>query len=122
MATKKTTTKKSDTKSTKNTAKTSDSAIVASADKKVISILEKRVTEKSGLASNKHAYTFLVPMETNKSAVIAAFKKEYKKNPVKVAIARMPSKPLLRAGRPAWKSGYKKAIITLKSSDKIEFM
>ena len=89
---------------------------------KDISILTKRVTEKSGLLSLKYAYTFLVPMDTNKTAIIAAFKKEYKKNPVKVAIARMPSKPLLRGGRPARKAGYKKAVVTVKAADKIEFM
>lgn len=106
---------------TKTTKK--EKAVVEKKDeKKEMSILTKRVTEKSGLASNKHAYTFLVPMTTNKSAIVAAFKKEYKKTPVKVAVARMPSKPLFRAGRPAWKSGYKKAVVTLKEGDKIEFM
>lgn len=98
---------------------TTEKAVV---EKKEISILAKRVTEKSGLLSGKHAYTFLVPMDANKSMIIAAFKKEYKKNPVKVAIARMPGKPLFRGGRPARKSGYKKAVVTLKESDKIEFM
>lgn len=90
--------------------------------KKEVSILSKRITEKTGILSNKFAYTFIVPMDANKSMIISAFKKEYKKNPVKVSIARLPSKPLFRAGRPAWKSGYKKAVVTLKESDKIEFM
>lgn len=112
MATKKPTTKK----------EVKEKAAAPKADKKEVSILTKRVTEKSGLASAKYAYTFLVPMDTNKTAIIAAFKKEYKKTPVKVSVMRMPSKPLFRAGRPAWKSGYKKAVVTLKKDDKIEFM
>lgn len=108
MATKKTTTKKE--------------VSTEKAETKEVSILTKRVTEKSGLLSAKHAYTFLVPMVANKSDIIKAFKKEFKKSPVKVGIARMPSKPLFRGGRPAWKSGYKKAVVTLKEGDKIEFM
>ncbi|MBP6926383.1 MAG: 50S ribosomal protein L23 [Candidatus Pacebacteria bacterium] len=106
----------------KTTTKKADNEVAVATEKKEVSILVKRVTEKSGLLSAKHAYTFIIPMDANKSMVIAAFKKEYKKNPVKVAIARMPSKPLFRAGRPAWKAGYKKAVVTLKESDKIEFM
>ncbi|MEN9582881.1 MAG: Ribosomal protein [Candidatus Parcubacteria bacterium] len=107
---------------TKKTTKEKAKEKAVAEPKKEVSILTKRVTEKSGLLSNKHAYTFLVPMDSNKSAVIAAFKKEFKKTPVKVSIARMPSKPLFRAGRPAWKAGYKKAVVTLKKDDKIEFM
>ncbi len=108
---------------TKKTTK--EVSVATKADKveaKEVSILSKRVTEKSGILSTKNAYTFLVPMDSNKSDIIKVFKKEYKKNPVKVTIARMPSKPLFRAGRPAWKSGYKKAVVTLKAGDKIEFM
>jgi large subunit ribosomal protein L23 len=116
MATKKT------TKAKKETAVVETKAEGKKTDGKEISILTKRVTEKSGLLSSKRAYTFLVPMDTNKSAIIAAFKKEFKKHPVKVTVARMPGKPLLRAGRPAWKPGYKKAVVTLKEGDKIEFM
>ncbi len=104
------------------TKKTTTKEVAEKVEKKEVSILTKRVTEKSGILSTKNAYTFLVPMDSNKSAIIAAFKKEYKKNPTKVSIARMPSKPLFRAGRPAWKSGYKKAVVTLKKGDKIEFM
>lgn len=111
MAAKKTTTKK-----------TADKEVAVATEKKEVSILVKRVTEKSGILSMKNAYTFLVPMDANKSMIIATFKKEFKKNPVKVAIARMPSKPLFRAGRPAWKAGYKKAVVTLAKGDKIEFM
>ncbi len=119
MAAKKTTTKADKAEKVEKKATKAD---VAVAEKKEVSILAKRITEKSGLLSAKHAYTFLVPMDANKSAVIAAFKKEFKKNPVKVAIARMPGKPLYRGGRPAWKPGYKKAVVTLKEGDKIEFM
>lgn len=106
---------------TKKTTKTKKE-VAEKVEKKEISILTKRVTEKSGILSTKNAYTFLVPMETNKSAIISAFKKEYKKTPVKVSVALMPSKPLYRAGRPVRKSGYKKAVVTLKKGDKIEFM
>ncbi len=115
MATKKTTTKK-------EVSAVSTKVAAEKTDKKEVSILVKRVTEKSGLASAKHAYTFLVPMDANKTMIVAAFKKEYKKTPVKVSVLRMPGKPLFRAGRPAWKSGYKKAVVTLKKDDKIEFM
>ena len=104
----------------KTTKKAADVAVVA--EKKEISILAKRITEKSGLLSTQHAYTFLIPMEANKTQVLAAFKKEFKKNPVKVSVARMPGKPLVRAGRPVRKPGYKKAVVILKEGDKIEFM
>lgn len=99
--------------------KTTEKEVV---EKKEISILLKRVTEKSGLLSQKFAYTFIIPMTANKRDVAVAFKKEYKKNPVKVSVARLPGKPIMRAGRPGHKSGYKKAIVTLKKDDKIEFM
>jgi large subunit ribosomal protein L23 len=107
----------------KTTKKEVSKEVAVKAETKEVSILTKRITEKSGLLSTKHrGYTFLVPMTANKSDIIKAFKKEFKKSPVRVGIARMPSKPLFRGGRPAWKSGYKKAVVTLKEGDKIEFM
>lgn len=87
-----------------------------------IKLITPRVTEKAGILSGKNQYTFVVPMDANKPMIRAAFKKEYKKDPVHITVSRLPSKPIMRAGKPGVKSGVKKAVVTLKKGDKIEFI
>lgn len=87
-------------------------------------ILKKpHVTEKaSGLASTKNAYVFVVEKNANKIEVKKAIEDMYKVKPLRVNIINIPAKLVRNRGRAGVKSGYKKAIVYLKKSDKIELL
>lgn len=88
----------------------------------VLKLLTPRITEKSGILSGRHAYTFAIPANANKPQVVSAFKKEYKKTPIKVSILNLPKKPVTTRGKETMKGGIKKAVVYLKKGDKIEFI
>lgn len=83
-------------------------------------LMEPRVTEKSHdlMASNK--YVFKVTREANKKSVKKAIEELYGVNVIKVNIINIPPKKRTYARKVGWKSGYKKAITTLKEGDRIE--
>lgn len=83
-------------------------------------LLEPRVTEKSHdlMASNK--YVFKIAKESGKSAVKKAVEELYGVKVIKVNTINIPSKKRTYARKVGWKSGYKKAIVTLKKGDRIE--
>ncbi len=91
-------------------------------EKVALKLLAPRITEKSGLLSGIRQYTFIVPMTANKPMIRAAFKAEYKKDPTHITVSLLPKKPIMRAGKPGVKAGLKKAVVTLKKGDKIEFI
>lgn len=91
-------------------------------EKKEISLVSKRVTEKSALIAEKGAYTFNVPGDANKKMIAQMVKKEYKVTPVRVNIARATVKSVRRKGGPGFKAGSKKAVVFLKKGEKIEFV
>jgi len=91
-------------------------------EKKEISPIAKRVTEKSALLAEKGAYTFNVPSGANKRMVREMVKKEYKVTPIRVNIARATVKSVRRKGRAGFKTGSKKAVVFLKKGEKIEFV
>lgn len=83
-------------------------------------ILKPLVTEKSSFQNAINKYVFKVAEDSNKFEIKKAIEKMYKVSVIKVAISRLPSK-YRRIGRhEGEKSGYKKAIVTLKEGDKIE--
>lgn len=104
------------------TKKTTKKEVAETTAKAEIKLLTPRVTEKSGMLSGIRQYTFIVPMTANKPMIRAAFKAEYKKDPTHITISLLPSKPVMRAGIPGTKAGMKKAVVTLKKGDKIEFI
>lgn len=85
-------------------------------------IIRPRVTEKSGVLSQGNVYTFEVSKEANKGTVMNAVRAMYKVAPVKVAIINLPAKKVFVKGRRGTVSGLKKALVTLKKGDKIDFV
>lgn len=85
-------------------------------------IIRPRVTEKSGLLSQSGVYTFEVTTRANKDTIAAAVKELYKVTPIKVAIINNPSKNVFVRGRRGVVSGIRKALVTLKKGDKIDFV
>lgn len=86
-------------------------------------LLNPRITEKASLSSSGNAYVFNVLPKANKKEVAAAIFKKYGFKPVKVNIMAIKEKRILsRRGTSGVKSGGKKAVVYLKSGDKIETM
>jgi large subunit ribosomal protein L23 len=80
------------------------------------------VTEKSGLLSQNGVYTFEVTRNSNKAMVAKAVRALYKVTPVKIAMINTPMKNVFVKGRKGTVSGMKKAMITLKKGEKIDFV
>lgn len=85
-------------------------------------ILRPRVTEKSGILSQMNVYTFEVAKSSNKDSIAKAVKALYKVSPLKVAITNLPAKNVFVRGKKGVVSGVKKALVTLKKGDKIDFV
>ncbi|OJI08218.1 MAG: 50S ribosomal protein L23 [Candidatus Vogelbacteria bacterium CG22_combo_CG10-13_8_21_14_all_37_9] len=89
-----------------------------------IILTKPRITEKATflLEANHPVYTFVVPTEANKIEIKQAIKNLYKVNPLKVNIINLPAKALLRRGKSGSRSAIKKALVFLKTGDKIELV
>ncbi len=85
-------------------------------------ILRPRVTEKSGFLSQSGVYTFEVTNGANKNSVMQAVKSLYKVVPVKVAMLNNPARNVFIRGRRGVVPGVRKALVTLKKGDKIDFV
>ena len=83
-------------------------------------IISPLVTEKSTNLSEQNKIVFKVPSNANKKNLKKNIEKLFKVNVVKVNIINQKSKSKLRQGRKSVKSGYKKAIITLKKGQSID--
>ena len=85
-------------------------------------ILRPHVTEKSGILSQNGVYTFQIAADTNKQAVARAILSLYKVNPVKIAIVNLPTRNVFVRGKRGTVAGVRKAIVTVKDGDKIDFV
>ena len=85
-------------------------------------ILRPRVTEKSGLLSQSGVYTFEVVTTATKASVARAIRAMYKVTPVKVAMINRGPKAVFVKGRRGSVAGFRKAMVTVKKGDKIEFV
>ena len=85
-------------------------------------ILRPRVTEKSGVLSQMNVYTFEVATNANKDSISKAIQALYKVSPIKVAITKLPAKRVFVRGKKGVVSGVKKALVTLKKGDTIDFV
>ncbi|MES2215680.1 MAG: 50S ribosomal protein L23 [Patescibacteria group bacterium] len=85
-------------------------------------ILRPRITEKSGVLSQIGVYTFEVTKSANKSMISRAVASLYKVTPIKIAIVNLPAKNVLVRGRRGVVAGTRKALVTLKKGDKIDFV
>jgi large subunit ribosomal protein L23 len=71
-------------------------------------IIRPRITEKSGILSQSGVYTFEVAKGAN--------------TPVKIAVLNFPARLVFRRGKKGSVSGFRKAIVTVKKGDKIDFV
>ena len=84
-------------------------------------ILRPHITEKSGILSQLGVYTFQVTKNANKATVAKAIAALYKVTPVKVAMINLPSKSIVVKGRLGAVPAIRKAVVTVKKGDKIDF-
>jgi large subunit ribosomal protein L23 len=84
-------------------------------------LLGAHITEKANLQAEKNnVYTFKVSGIATKHAIVHAVKTVYKVTPTAVRVVSLPNKSIFVRGRKAFKSGFKKAYITLKKGEKID--
>ena len=80
------------------------------------------VTEKSTVAQQENMYTFEVDRRATKFDIRDAVQKIFNVSVERVRTVRMPAK-YVRVGRNVGKTTpWKKAVVTLKEGDRIEFM
>lgn len=84
-------------------------------------VLSPRVTEKSAIGSEKGTYVFNVSRNAHKKSIIAAIKELYKVTPQDVRLVNYPGKKVISKGKIGYTSEGKKAYVSLKKGDKIEF-
>lgn len=85
-------------------------------------IIRPRITEKSGILSQSGVYTFEVGRDANKQSIGKAVKALYKVIPVRIAVINSPAKQVFLRGRKGRVPGFRKALVTLKQGDKIDFV
>lgn len=85
-------------------------------------IVGPHVTEKASMGAALGKYVFRVPASSNKIRIRKSIEQLYKVTVKSVHIAIMPSKMRQVGRHMGTRSGYKKAIITLKKGDKIDIV
>ncbi len=83
-------------------------------------IIKPIVTEKSTVLADSGKYVFKVASSANKLMVMDAIESIFKVRPVAVNVSLVRSKLKRNKYTIGVKSGWKKAIVTLKKGDKIE--
>ena len=78
------------------------------------------ITEKATILSDQNKTVFKVHIKANKKTIKKNIEKLFKVNVVKVNILNQKAKVKMRQGKKSIKSGYKKAIITLKKGQSID--
>ena len=84
------------------------------------SIRNPIITEKATILSEQNKTVFKVHEKANKKIIKKNIEKLFKVNVVKVNIINQKSKLKMKQGKKSLKSGYKKAIITLKKGQNID--
>ncbi len=84
------------------------------------SIRSPIVTEKATILSEQNKTVFKVHEKANKKTIKKNIEKLFNVKVVKVNIINQKTKVKIRQGRRSYKSGYKKAIITLKKGQSID--
>ncbi len=86
----------------------------------VDSIRQPIITEKATILSEQNKTVFKVHSSATKKNIKKNIEKLFKVKVIKVNIINTKTKKKLRQGRISTKSGYKKAIITLKKGQSID--
>ena len=84
------------------------------------SVINPLVTEKSTNLSEMNKVVFKVNRSANKSSVKKSIEKIFKVNVIKINTINMREKIKMVRNKKAYKSGYKKAIVTLKKGQSID--
>ena len=84
------------------------------------SIRNPIITEKATVLSDQNKTVFKVHSKANKKTIKKNIEKLLKVNVVKININNRKAKLKMRQGKKSYKSGYKKAIITLKKGQSID--
>ena len=84
------------------------------------SIRNPIITEKATILSEQNKTVFKVHSKANKKIIKKNIEKLFKVNVVKVNIINRKTKLKMKQGRKSYKTGYKKAIITLKKGQSID--
>ncbi|HAI74213.1 MAG TPA: 50S ribosomal protein L23 [Candidatus Moranbacteria bacterium] len=83
-------------------------------------IIEPIVTEEATAGIEKNKYIFKISARATKLQVKMAIEKIYKVKVEKVNTISIPKKVRVRGRVAGWKSGYRKAVVTLKEGNKID--
>ncbi len=83
-------------------------------------LVRPRITEKANTLAVNNVHTFEVAERYGKREVVAAMKAFYNVTPIKINIAKNPTKKIFVRGKSGKKPGVKKAYVFLKKGDKIE--
>jgi large subunit ribosomal protein L23 len=84
------------------------------------SIRNPIITEKATILSEQNKTVFKVHNKANKKTIKKNIEKLFKVNVIKVNIINRKRKLKLKQGKKTFKSGYKKAIVTLKKGQSID--
>ena len=84
------------------------------------SIRSPIITEKATILSEQNKTVFKVHKKANKINIKKNIEKIFKVNVIKINIINLKSKIKLKQGKLSKKSGYKKAIVTLKKGQSID--
>jgi len=80
------------------------------------------ISEKGTLLQENNQYIFRVSRRANKSEIKKAVESLYKVKVISVNIINQPPQPKSLRGRSGFRSGYKKAIVSLKKGEQIEIV
>ena len=83
-------------------------------------IISPNVTEKSTAMSEFNKVVFKVNKNANKKSIKKSIEKIFKVNVIKINTINMRGKTKLVRNKKSYKSGYKKAIVTLKKGQSID--
>jgi large subunit ribosomal protein L23 len=84
-------------------------------------LIEPWITEETTRIAELNKYVFKVAPVADKNKVKKSVEDLYGVKVISVNVINIPRKKRIRGRVTGWKSGYKKAIVTLKEGDKIEF-
>ncbi|PIP26376.1 MAG: 50S ribosomal protein L23 [Candidatus Moranbacteria bacterium CG06_land_8_20_14_3_00_40_12] len=83
-------------------------------------LLKPWITESSTNLAHLNKYVFLADKNSNKKKIAQAVENLYQVTVEAVNIINMPRKKRVYGRTSGWKTGFKKALITLKKDDKID--
>jgi len=89
-------------------------------ENKTTLILSPRLTEKASNLSSGNVYTFNVKDSATKITLAKEIQNVYKVKPLKITIINHPREATFFRNNLGYKSGFKKALVTLKKGDKID--